>query len=314
MQANKLCYVNKAILLLSLLCIGISANGQQHQSSLLWKISHPESKSESYIFGTIHLIDAQFFYMPDTLKEIIESVDVVCFELDIGNPMEMMMDLIVLGDKLFLPDTVTIDSYLSENERKLLDNKLADSDFPSTMIKKLKPFFISTLLTENGGEESSSFSYELEINKLASDHGKEICGLEGLEEQLSLFDSIPIEDQVSDLVSQLKSETVDYSDSENKMDSLIILYVNQDLEGLDRLIREQLRSSENTVMSTKNVLTDRNKNWLEKIVVDLEGDSEKLYAVGAGHLGGEEGLIELLLDLNYEVKPIYFNWKEYGNN
>lgn len=291
-----------------------SLKGQSEQQSLLWKVTHPETSVASFIFGTIHMIDEDYFFIPDTLHGVIQEVDEVCFELNISDPMEMMMSLLTMGDKLFFPDSITIDDFLSVQERDLLDNQIKNSSIPVGMVKKLKPFFISTLLVEKGASTSNTVSYEVEINRLAEEHGKNICGLESIEEQLALFDHLSIEDQVDDLVAQLKHSTKENVTEGNPMDELIHLYISQDLEGLDTLIKHQI--GENTSgFTTENILSNRNENWVERIEMDMiEGGEKKLYAVGAGHLTGEDGVIAMLKNKGFSLAPVMFRWKQNGTN
>jgi hypothetical protein len=125
---------------------------------------------------------------------------------------------------------------------------------------------------------------------------KPINGLETAAFQAGLFDSIPYEKQAKELV--------DYLDSmdENKKitQQLAALYTSQDLDGI-----QALSDKEDPEMSgyMDLLLYNRNKKWAKALDGLLRGKS-LLIAVGAGHLPGQQGVIELLRKEGYTVDPV----------
>ena len=112
--------------------------------------------------------------------------------------------------------------------------------------------------------------------------------------QTSLFDEIPYEDQAEDLSEILN----DRSAMEEIFDFMITVYKKEDIEQLYEASADYFSDQELEVL-----LHERNKDWIPKIV-EMAKDKPTFFAVGAGHLGGEEGVISLLKGAGYTVKPI----------
>ena len=137
-------------------------------------------------------------------------------------------------------------------------------------------------------------SYEFELSHIAKQNGTKINGLETIDFQVSLFDSISLEEQAQLLVSSL---------SDKKQESLNIdlyeIYTNQDLEKLAELL-----FSDSTHQNYNHLLLDkRNKKWIEQILSNSRKKS-CVYAVGAGHLPGENGILNLLVQNGFIIRPM----------
>ncbi|HKK87901.1 MAG TPA: TraB/GumN family protein [Saprospiraceae bacterium] len=278
---------------------------QQLENALLWKISASDQTDQvSYLFGTIHMISDEHFYIPDTLISILKSSDSICFELNIDNPMEMMMGFYSMGDRLFLPDSKSLDDYLTDEQLALFDSHFNESALPASMLKRLKPLFTLAMLDSDSEELGDVKSYEMELSSLAMEYQVPTCGLEKMEDQLKIFDQIPLDEQIEQLMQAI--EQPERTETQPMLDSLVYHYTNQNLNKLDEMISRQFYQKEQDYADV--FLNDRNKNWVETIDLQMKNKRKCLYAVGAGHLGGKKGLIQLLRDKKYLVQPIMFNW------
>ena len=130
----------------------------------------------------------------------------------------------------------------------------------------------------------------------ARQYDKEVNGLETLEFQASIFDSIPYEKQAQDLVM--------YVDSIDKFRAITMemvdMYRKQDINNMDSLME---KSDPGMMQYMDLLLYDRNKRWAEQIPEQMF-NMPTLFAVGAGHLGGEKGVINLLIKQGFTVKPL----------
>jgi uncharacterized protein YbaP (TraB family) len=139
-------------------------------------------------------------------------------------------------------------------------------------------------------------SYEFELNKLAKQQGKSTAGLETVEYQLSAIDSIPYEEQAQMLV-----ETIRESDKgADQLALMIDMYTNQ---RIDDMYTEVGTDSGNSADFEKILLTNRNKNWIP-VMSGMMKEGPTLFAVGAGHLGGPNGVIRLLRQKGYKLSPV----------
>jgi uncharacterized protein YbaP (TraB family) len=141
-------------------------------------------------------------------------------------------------------------------------------------------------------------SVEDEIMKLAkeNDSEKEIRGLETIVAQAAVFDSIPYENQAEELL-----KTIDSMEKSKAMFAVMLkAYKNQQLDEIEKLINDPGFGME----GNQDVLLDnRNKNWVDQLK-EIMKTKPVFIAVGAGHLPGKTGLIELLRGAGFTVRPL----------
>ena len=133
----------------------------------------------------------------------------------------------------------------------------------------------------------------------AKKHGKKIDGMETMGYQVSVLDAIPYKLQADQLVKYINDEGKDTND-ESEMKQMLQAYKEQDLKKLEALIN---KSDIGVSSYTDILLYKRNRNWVEKMREILPGKS-LLIAVGAGHLPGDQGVINLLRKAGYTVTPV----------
>lgn len=268
------------------------------ENSLLWEISGKGLAQPSYLFGTIHLIGKEDFILTDITKSSLSKAKRVTFEID----MEDMSDISVLMPvmmKAFMSDGSTLRSLLSEEDYTLVKNHFEEMGLPMMMMERIKPMFLSAMaegdMNALQGEDGGSVSYEMELMKMAQEQKKPIEGLETIEYQMSIFDSIPYQTQAHMLVESIKGADM----QNNEMDKMVEFYKAQDLDGLQKM----MESSEEVAQFNDILLVQRNKNWIPVMAKQM-AEQPTFFAVGAGHLAGEMGVIALLRAEGYTVKPL----------
>lgn len=267
------------------------------ENSLLWEISGKNLKQPSYLFGTIHMIGKKDFMLTDVTKNSLYKTQRVTFEIN----MEEMSDFSVLMPlmmKAFMADGTTLRDLLSEEDYKVVKAHFEEIGLPLVMLERIKPMFLSAMGSGDMAEMQTSgetVSYEMELMKIAKDQKKEIAGLETAEFQMSMFDSIPYETQAQMLVESIKSG----SEGDDQFNQLVELYKNQDLIGLQQM----LEGDSETKQYEDLLLVQRNKNWIP-VMAKMMTDRPTFFAVGAGHLAGEKGVIALLRAEGYSVKAL----------
>ncbi|PHR46258.1 MAG: hypothetical protein COA32_11940 [Fluviicola sp.] len=265
----------------------------ERTSSLLWEISGKKVKSPSYIFGTMHLIPKDQFLFPESLQDKVKNADLLVME--IGGLSEQMkgMQLMMLeeGNLFDFFTQEQADSIFTYSEENLgyTEEQLR------TMFGKMKPFVLIQLMTKNSFGESPA-SYEMSLEKIAKENETSVEGLETIEEQMALFDNIPMEEQVEMVMSSLRN--ADSSAVETQ--KLIDAYLNQDIDSLHQYMKQ---SDSEMSGFEDDFLNKRNKNWIPLIKQYIK-KNKTFIAVGAGHLGGEKGVIELLRQEGYTLTPI----------
>lgn len=282
----------KAILLsLFLLLLQFFGNVHAQKSSLLWKITSPDLENESFLFGTIHIICEEDFKMDERLQSAFESSGKLVMEIDMGDPQMMseMQKASVNKNSANLKsdfsdaDAAKIDAFLINNYGAGLDQ-----------FGILKPFVLSSMILMKTLPCESHKSYEMYFTTEAQKRNKSVSGLETVSYQVGIFDSIPKQLQLDEIVKLIDGDVA--SDEFNRMSAA---YVLEDLDKLYALVTENEMFQEYGDI----LLTNRNKNWIPLIINEIKKQSTFI-AVGAGHLSSETGLIHLLREAGLTVEPV----------
>jgi len=270
------------------------ANSGKLPRTLLWEISGNGLRQPSYLFGTMHILCAEDAILSEPLKNVIRKSEKVYFEIDMDDMNQTMgaMKFLRMNDGVKLSDLLTPEEY------KRLDSflKKSKTPLPLSMLNRFKPYFISSLLSDQTMDCQKKKGMEELIMKEAGVHDRPVFGLETAEFQAGLFDSIPYEKQAKDLI-----QYIDSIDSYRKSTmEMVDVYRKQDLDRMDSLMR---MSDPGLTNYMDLLLYGRNRKWVQSMK-GIMPEATMLFAVGAGHLPGKEGVIELLKKAGYTVKPI----------
>lgn len=263
-------------------------------NTLLWEVSGHGLREPSYLFGTMHILCAEDARLSAPLKSVIQKCRKVYFEIDMDDMNEMLGAMKYLR----MNDGIKISDLLSKEEYTRLEEyfKKSKSPIPIGMINRFKPFLVSGLISEQSMNCKQKNGMEELIMKEASLLDKQIFGLETVQFQASLFDSIPYEKQAKELINYIDS--IDsYEQSTREM---VEVYRKQNLDQLDSLVRKS-DPGMNDYMDL--LLYGRNRRWVRQMPTTMR-EGTILFAVGAGHLAGEQGVISLLRKEGYVLKPI----------
>lgn len=279
--------------------IGDSIVRDTPKSSLLWEISGKDVKSKSYLFGTIHMIPTEDYFIPEGMEDAIHRSDKIVFEIDMADMSDLGAQ-IGLFTKAFMANGTKLSDLLSPEDYKAVKDHFEAQGMPFFLFERIKPMFLASFMGEDmdpmGMSSGSLKSYEMEIYQLAQGEEIETGGLETIEYQLSIFDSIPYSDQAKMLVDALSAD----SEGDDQFGEMIELYKQQDIEALYAVINE-----DGSEMQTYGplLIENRNRNWIP-IMTALMKEGSVFFAVGAGHLGGTVGVIQLLRDQGYTLTPV----------
>ena len=270
----------------------------KNEKTLLWQVSGNGLEKPSYLFGTIHMICSEDAVLSDSLINIIRNSDQVYFEVDMDNLFEMLGVM----KKMKMRGDTTLADLLSKNDYARVKDyfEAKQTLLPFDVLETYKPLLAASLLMEPGSNCKSSEAMEEVIMKEAKANQKRIKGLETMAYQLSIFDTIPYKIQALQLVKYVDAAKTGKDDDSKEYDKLMNAYKDQDLSKLEEITK----ATDIGISSFTDILLyNRNRNWVEKLK-DLMPDRSLLIAVGAGHLPGDKGLINLLRKAGYTVKPI----------
>lgn len=266
---------------------------QELEKSLLWEISGNGLEQSSYLYGTIHITcDAT---LDDDVIEALDATKLLVLELDMDDP-SMQMSLM---EGLYMKDQKTIKDLVNEEEYKLISAFIQEqTGMPIDLLGNIKPFFITAMFYPKLLGCATPQSYEEALMKVAHEQEEEVMGLETVEEQLDVFDAIPYEDQVADLLRSAKDNLAYDKASFMK---LLELYDDEDIQGMIDMMEEDKNLS--TTKHSDKMLDNRNKNWISKIE-DFSKEQPTFFGVGAAHLAGDNGVINLLRNAGFTVKAV----------
>ncbi len=264
------------------------------RKSLLWKAEPANGGKAIYIYGTMHLMPREDFYLGSGLRKTLLGADVLVMELELNEE-----SMIRAMGNMWLPDGKTLEELMDKEAFDSLKSYLIDTlrmqEMQYKMVIRMKPFLATQLFYSDMMGESPA-SFELVFKSMADSAGMEITGLETIEEQIAVIDSIPLDEQIEMLMQGVRGEN-EFGDD---FSTMISIYKSQDLDSLYRY----MMSEGTDLMEYEDVLLrTRNKNWAEKIT-ELDKNRSYFIAVGAGHLAGPYGLLNLLEDRNYSVTPL----------
>ena len=270
------------------------ATAQIEKNALLWEVRSKDGKTTSYVYGTMHLMDAKLFYFPKKLEKLLLKSDVLCMEIANLNDPDLSPDALFLKNDETLADYFSVaqmDSIYRWAEKALLMNK---EQF-NTNFNKAKPFLLMQFLLQSSLPENSK-SYEKEFENLAIKNKISISGLESVMEQLNLFTSFSKNEQTEMVMSSLRDE----AKAKSSFEQMQQIYLTQNIDELYSFIKKE---SDSPIANSRVFLENRNQNWIPQMEKMMENKSV-FFAVGAAHLAGPEGVIELLIKKGYTLTPI----------
>lgn len=279
---------NILALAFALLCIFSQSFAQDN--SILWKLTGKDLKKESYILGTIHMICEEDYKPLNKIATISNQVEQVILEINMMDPAiaQQAQQLAMTPDPEFLKN-------LTVEQKQVIDSALTANELSIQMFNMVSPATILSILSLKAfacTDFSKIKSIEKEV--LALNPNKPIQDLETLDFQMAVLNKIATPEYFSNYFKNYK----DYSALTKQM---VSYYNSEDLTGLKMMFQDDKYMS---AEQYKLMLTDRNLKWTKDIPAKVK-DQSTLIAVGAGHLIGETGLIQLLRNEGYILTPVY---------
>lgn len=266
--------------------------------ALLWKIEHKDLQKPSYLFGTIHMIPQEDFFLPAGLEEAFEKSERVVFEIDMDD-MSDMGSLMGMMSGLMMKDGMTLQKLLTPAEYAEVSAYFEAMGLPMFLLGNVKPMFLSMLAEINldpaAMQSDDIVSYEMELYDKANTSSKDVGGLETMAYQMSLFDSIPYKDQAMMLLDAVRGT----NQESDMFEETVELYKLQKIEAMVAMVGEDSADANYEDV----LLNNRNRNWIP-VMQKKMSKGPVFFAVGAGHLGGQQGVIRLLRKEGYTLTPV----------
>ena len=255
----------------------------------IYKISGNGLAKPSYIFGSLHVIEKKDFVLPKNIKPILKSCELLTMELQMDDLKEEAKKM---ASSMLLENGQTYEQLMNEEQYAWFTSYLSDTiklgSLKTMIYTKFKPIFLSSAIMNEALKKPQS--YEENILKLSKKYKLQHLGLETFEQQMSFLNAMPIELQLSSFKPGFMSEFFIMKD----------LYLKGDLDALHTWAKESMEGDEYKQME-QSLVTDRNNVWIPKME-EMMVNKPTFFAVGALHLPGENGVLQLLREAGYTVE------------
>ncbi len=273
--------------------------GPQWTRPLLFKVA--TKGRHFHLFGTIHLPDSRLDVFPPALEAAFEESQALFTEIPLDEATQASV-----APSMMLPEGKTLQSIVPPPLYERVTAAFAQSGVPSVAIERLKPWAVSVQLSVLDRMITLALKKPIDVvlfNR-AVGAGKEAGGIETATEQLSLFDTLKQSEQI-----ELLRQAVDLRDRMIKekrdlLEEMMVAYVNGAEHQLSDLIHEGVDDEDPlSAKLMKRMFTDRNKSMTERIVKKVGPSPAKIhfFAVGSGHLIGDDGIVARLRKQGFEV-------------
>ena len=273
---------------------------QDHQtgSPFLWRIEPPENHStarSSYIYGTIHIDDKKVMALSDSVVQRLMVADMLMLELELNaNGSVDVLRKMLFTDGRNLTQVIGEESFTEVSEALVKTG----NHLPDEILTVLKPWAAMLLMIKP--ENNSGTFLDKRLADLARNSGIRVQGLETVNEQLSVFDDIAIDDQVSLLQSAMSS----LADKDPAYQQLLDAYLEGDLGKIVSITKnQQPKDRRLAALINDKLIIERNHRMFERMKEQLRAGNTFI-AVGALHLPGEQGLLNKLRQSGYKLKRI----------
>ena len=285
----------------------LSANAQ-----ILYRITSDSQQKPSYIIGTFHLEDGSYLDKIPGANAAIDEVDQVYGELDVKtmtNPdtIAATQAMIMLSGDKTIKDVLTAEQYekLDKYVESIVGTGLSNPALFQQM-GKMNPatleinLSIMSFLKKMPGKFNPNNLLDLSIQQTAIQKGKKTNGLETMDFQTRLLYARPMNEMVDQLMCTIDNN--DFYDKQNLQ--LLDAYHEHDVEKLLEITYQTMGNKcDFTEDYINNLIFNRNSDWANKIPAIVK-DTPTLFVVGAGHLGGEKGVINLLRKAGFKVEGV----------
>jgi uncharacterized protein YbaP (TraB family) len=262
------------------------ACGSASAEPTLWSVSGRENTV--YIYGSVHVLPQGGFAIDGKLAEAWKDAEKVCLEIDSDAVSDQEMQQVTLA-RAMDPDGRDLFTLLGPD----LDRAkaaAADAGVPLEPMAPFEPWFagmmISVMALQQHGFDIEH-GVENIIEAAADTDRKPVCAFETADEQLALFDDMPIEQQRKFLIQAID----EVSEAKSDMDKMLAAWRAGDEAAMARLMDEDFEGYPDLA---EKLIYARNERWADQVAELLKGTDDVLVVVGTGHLAGDRGLPALL--------------------
>jgi uncharacterized protein YbaP (TraB family) len=270
----------------------------QNHKSFLWEVR--SETNTVYILGSVHYMRKNIYPLNKNIEAAFEKSSVLAVEANVNDITGMDMQNLI--DKAVYPDNDTLENHVSKNTFELVQKKFEELGMPLFLVDKQKPWFLALSLTSL---ELLKLGFDptlgIDVHFLSKAEGKKkIKELESIDYQVNLFSNFSDEEQESFLLYTME----DLDSLEKEADTLIEAWKTGNTQAMESTIKKSFSDVSGMSSIIEKILYERNRNMVSKIEDWLKTDETYFVIIGAGHLVGKRGIIEMLGEKGYHVEQL----------
>jgi len=275
----------------------------------LWKIEpgnkNGNKKQTSFILGSVHFFKKKFYPLDNAIEKAFARSAVLAVETHVP-PVQRLT--VTMEKGIYKADQPqSLENQVSVKTYGLVQEKLKTFGMDIKLFKKFKPWYLAQTISymnimARGFQPAHGLDvYFLEKARKAPD--KTIIALEKLEEQIDFYDTLPPRVNEDYLLSSLDKTTG--SEENQGIEAIAAAWSRGDTREMERLLHREINKKPGLEMLYEKLIYERNRNMAARISSLLKtGDKSYFFLVGAFHLAGKQGIIQLLKDNGFRLHQL----------
>jgi uncharacterized protein YbaP (TraB family) len=263
----------------------------------VWRVSN--GNNTVYLGGTVHLLRPSDYPLPEEYEQAYQDSSELYFETDISSMSDLSVQAQML-QQLTYSDGRTLKTVLREDAYKALEDYTVTIGMPLMMLEQFKPGMIISMLQVLEFQRIGFTPQGVDafFNTRALGDAKDIGALETIEEQIGFLAAMGEGNESEFILLSLK----DLENTNALMEEMITAWRNGDERALQKLFVDDMQQRAPELFDS--LLRQRNLRWIPQIEAMFEDPDTEFVLVGAAHLIGGEGLVQLLQSKGYEVSQL----------
>lgn len=285
-----------------IVCVSFSVSAEYIQKPFLWVI---EGQTPSYLFGTIHLPDKRITTLHKSAEKAFNESNIVITEIAMDDKSLLdQVNAFILSDGTLLTDYVPPD--LIDRVEKLLKSINPALTIQPFLQLKVWALAVSLPVLEQQLNNPDAVALDVYLYKRADDEGKQVVGLESVDEQIALFDNISNEEELKMLRDTVEFMEEAQNKQENIAEEFINKYARGNIDVLGNYMMKYVKQDEFYDEFMQKVLYGRNHIMTERILNMLQKNPSQIhfFAIGSGHFWGKESIQNLLIEKGHKVTRV----------
>jgi uncharacterized protein YbaP (TraB family) len=265
---------------------------EAYRGPAIWKVA--DKDTTIYLFGTVHALPKDAAWFSGPVERAYKSSDELVTEI----PMDATGDAKAIAARALLPKGQSLRALMTPAERMKFEETLVGLGLPIEAMDRFEPWYAAMTLTllpvmQSGYDPQAGAESKL----MSQAEGKQKAALETVDQQIELFDGLPVDAQLLFLRETINS----ISKASETLGAMVARWMQGDADGLALLLNDELDDP----VLYKRLLTDRNANWAQWIDQRMKQPGTVFFAVGAGHLAGKQSVQEQLRKRGMKARRVW---------